>query len=401
MFVKDVKVNLIKDSRGERTISISLHTYHGVFTASAPSGKSKGRHETRSYNIKGKAYSVGLLRAFCRILKGKNFFIKKLDDLKKLNAIIERFEKRFGSFGGNSTYILESVFLKAAAAEEEKELWKFVWDSMEFSGRPKMPMPIGNCVGGGLHSRVKHKTPDFQEFLLIPKEKSFRHAITLNIRAYEYIRGLLKVKAKNDESAWITRDNNEQVLAVLRKAADKYNLRIGLDIAASSFLHRNYYEYKNKILTRDRLDQIDYIERLIHKYGIFYIEDPLGEEDFSGFKQVLSTTKGFRLNSLVVGDDLTTTNAERLSRAIRSKAINSIIVKPNQVGSFLEVAKVIRLAKKHDVKIIVSHRSGETMDTALADYAIGFGADFVKMGVMGKERLIKHKRLMEIERSLS
>ena len=401
MFIKGVKCDLIKNSRKERTLLIKLYTYHGVFSASAPSGKSTGKHEVCAYNGDGKKTSMKLLRNFCKLIKDKNIFIESLNDLKKLWILIDKFEKKFGSLGGNVTYTLESVFLKAAAAEEKKELWKFVRDSLEVAGKVSMPMPIGNCIGGGLHSSsAGHKVPDFQEFLLIANEKSFRRAITKNIMAYEYAKELLKAKKKNDESAWITSGSNEETLTILRKVADKYCLKIGLDVAASSFFEKNYYEYKNKRLTRDRLDQIDHIERLIKKFKIFYCEDPMGEEDFSGFKQILSTTEGYKTKSLIVGDDLTTTNQERLARAIRSKSINAIIVKPNQIGSLLKVAKVVKMARRNGIITIFSHRSGETMDTALADYAVGFGADFVKMGIMGRERLIKHKRLIDIEKSL-
>ena len=401
MFIKAVKCDLIKNSRKERTISIKLYTCHGVFSASAPSGKSTGKYEVCAYNRSGKTESLKLLRTFCKLIKDKNLFIKNLNDLKKIWILIEKFEKRFGKLGGNVTYTLESVFLKAAAKEEKKELWEFVRDSLDYNIKVSMPMPIGNCIGGGLHTRVGHKVPDFQEFLLIPNEKTFRKAITKNIRAYGYAKKLLKARRQNDESAWITGGSNEETLVILRKVADKYGLKIGLDVAASSFLEKNYYEYKNKRLTRDRLDQIDHLERLIKKFKIFYCEDPMDEEDFSGFKQILSTTNEYKFKSLILGDDLTTTNPERLARAIRSKAINAIIVKPNQIGSLLKVEKVVKLAKKHGVSIIFSHRSGETMDTGLADYAVGFGADFVKMGIMGKERLIKHKRLLDIEKSLS
>ncbi len=406
MFIKEVKSKFIKNSRGRRTISIKLRTYHGTFTASAPSGKSTGEHEVSAYNPAGKDKSLSLLRHFCRLINGKNIFIKSLSDLEKLWVFIDRFEKSFGSLGGNITYALESVFLKAAASEEKKELWRFIKDSVNPETKTKMPMPVGNCIGGGLHTRTKHKVPDFQEFLLIPSEKSFRQAITKNIRAYHFANILLngrmsKRPKTNDEGALVANKTNEEALEILRHVADKYNLKIGLDVAACSFLKNNYYEYKNKKLIRDRLDQIDYIERLIKKFDIFYTEDPLDEEDFSGFKQILATTNKYRHKHLIVGDDLTTTNPERLSRAIRSKSINAIIVKPNQIGSLLKVAKVMAVAKKHKIKTIFSHRSGETMDTGLADYAVGFGANFVKMGIMGKERLVKHKRLMEIEKELS
>ena len=403
MFVKDVRVGFIKNSRGKRAIFVRLYTYEGMFQASAPSGKSTGKYEVSSHNKKGKDKSIVLLRHFGSLIKNKNIFIKSIDDLKKLWVPINKFEKSFGKLGGNITYILESVFLKAAAAEEGKELWQFIRDSTGKRGRVKMPMPIGNCIGGGLHStKAKHKVPDFQEFLLIPHENTFRRAITKNIRAYGRAKWLLRGtrQGTNDESAWITKKTNEETLEVMAKIAARYNLRIGLDIAASSFFKNNYYEYKNKRLTRDRLDQIDYMERLIKKFKIFYVEDPLDEKDFPGFKQILATTTGYRNKSLIVGDDLTTTNPERLSRAVRSKSINAIIVKPNQIGSLLKVAKVVAMAEKHNLKTIFSHRSGETMDTALSDYAVGFGADFVKMGIMGRERLVKHKRLMDIEKSL-
>jgi enolase len=404
MFVKEMKSGFIKNSRGERTIYIKLYTYNGTFLASAPSGKSTGKHEVSAYNENGKDRSLVLLRHICRLLKDKNIFMNDLNDLKKIWTLIDRFEKSFGGLGGNVTYVLESVFLKAAANEAKKELWEFVRGN---ANDVRMPMPVGNCIGGGLHSMCAgHKVPDFQEFLLIPHEKSFRRAITKNIRAYHFanilLNGRLSRKPKtNDESALITDKTNEEVLTILRKVADKYGLKIGLDVAASSFLDKNYYEYVNKRLTRDRLDQIDYMERLVKKFKIFYLEDPMDEEDFSGFKQILSMTKEYKFKSLIVGDDLTTTNPERLARAIRSKAINAIIIKPNQIGSLLKVEKVVKLAKKNNIKIIFSHRSGETMDTALADYAVAFGADFVKMGIMGKERLVKHKRLLDIEKSLN
>ncbi len=151
-------------------------------------------------------------------------------------------------------------------------------------------------------------------------------------------------------------------------------------------------------IIRERHEQIDYIQRLIEKYQLFYVEDPMQEEDFIGFGDLnKDSAKG---NYLIVGDDLTTTNLQRVKRAIVNHSINAMIIKPNQIGNLLEVAEVVKLCKKEKIRMIFSHRSGETMDTALADYAVGFDADFVKMGIMGKERLVKHRRLMEIERSL-
>jgi len=236
--------------------------------------------------------------------------------------------------------------------------------------------------------------------LLIPREKTFSRAVTMNLRAYEYARGLLKARSKNDENAWMTDKTNEEVLEILKTVAKKYNLRIGLDIAASTFYDKGYYNYKNKNLIRDKVDQADYIERLIRKFGIFYVEDGMQEEDFSGFKEILNAVKENRMKSLIVGDDLTTTNLKLVRRAVNSGVINAMIVKPNQIGSIIEVKNVVRFCKKNCIAMIFSHRSGETMDDTLADYCVGFGGQFIKTGIFGRERLIKLKRVIDIEKKL-
>jgi enolase len=186
-------------------------------------------------------------------------------------------------------------------------------------------------------------------------------------------------------------------LEILKDVAKKYKLRIGMDVAASSFYKRGYYVYKNKDLMRDKIDQADYMERLIKKFGIFYLEDGMQEEDFGGFKEILNNVAR---NKLIVGDDLTTTNLKLVRRTVTSGAINAMIIKPNQIGSILEVKKVVEYCRKHNVTMIFSHRSGETMDNILADYCVGFGGQFIKCGIFGRERLIKLKRVMDIERSL-
>ncbi|MEI7719122.1 MAG: hypothetical protein WCI72_04595, partial [archaeon] len=315
------------------------------------------------------------------------------------------FEKDYGVIGGNVVYAIEVALMKSAARENRKDLWRFVFDSMNYK-KISMPMPVGNCIGGGLHSRgVNGKRPDFQEFLLIPQEESFSKAVAKNIHAYFYAKKLLKrshgawtVKT-NDEHALETSLTNEEVLTLLSTVAEKYNLRLGLDVASSGFCNeKGYYQYKNKELIRDRLEQIDYMRIIAQRYNLLYVEDPLTEEDFSGFQELLSKVKS--KNTMIVGDDLTTTNLKRVERAARGKSINAMIVKPNQIGSFVEVKKVIEFCKKNKIKIIFSHRSGETMDDALGDFAVGFQADFVKTGLYGPERLIKLRRIMQIEKEI-
>ncbi len=402
MFIREVTPQIILNSQNKKTIQVTLKTYEGKFISSAPSGESTGKNEVPAYNEDGIEKSFKMLKFFCnRKLRHKNFKIKKVDDLKLLIAEIKKFESRYGRFGANVTYALETAFLKAAAKETKRELWQLINDDINQGKKPKMPMPVGNCIGGGVHSKfINRKKPDFQEFLLIPKESTFSRAVTKNIHAHKYAKKLLKAKNVDHEGAWQTEKTNEEVLEVLEKVAKEYKIQIGLDIASSTFYGRGYYYYKNKRLTRDKLDQIDYVEKLIKRFNLFYVEDPIQEEDFLGFREVLSGIRKQNKKTLIVGDDLTVTNMKFLRRAIESDAINAMIIKPNQIGSIVEVKQVVQLCKSHKIAVIFSHRGEETMDDALADYAVGFGADFIKTGIYGKERLIKLKRVMDIEKSL-
>ncbi len=407
MFVKKVKSRFIKNSRGQRTIEIEVETYEGKFRCSAPSGKSTGETEVPPWHTKGVEASLKLLKHFSNKLINRNFMIKRVDDLKELNDLTEKFESIFGPLGGNVWYVLEGAFLRAASRDCGKELWEFINDDINAGLKPKMPMPVGNCIGGGKHSKaINGKKPDFQEFLLIGKEKTFGKAATKNIRAYDYAKKLLKesekswIMRRNDEGAWRTSLPNEEVLSILKRVAKKYNLRFGMDAAASSFYEKGYYKYKNKELIRDKVDQADYIIKLIKKFGIFFVEDGMNEDDFSGFKSVMEGIKKSRKLVLNVGDDLTTTHPKRVMRAVRGKSINATIIKPNQVGSVIKMKKVVEYCKKNNITMIFSHRSGETTDDILADYCVGFGGQFMKAGIFGKERLVKAKRVIDIEKSI-
>jgi len=406
MFVKEVKAKLIRNSRGNKTIEITLFTYEGKFSCSAPSGKSIGKNAVPIYNKAGIDKSLRLFNSFSRKLIHQNFIIKKIEDLSEVNTLMRRFEAKFGRIGANFSYALEGALLRAAAADAHKQVWELINDDVNEGIKPKMPMPVGNCIGGGVHSaKIKGKRPDFQEFLLIPgakTAKTFSRAVTVNIRAYEFARTLLKSRARNDEGAWLTHKTNEEALDILKEVSKKFNLRIGLDIAASTFYDKGYYNYQNKSLIRDKVDQADYIERLIKKYRIFYVEDPMHEEDFSGFKEVMNAVIGKNQGrgALIIGDDLTTTNIKYARRAVEGGAINAMIIKPNQIGSLIEVKKVVQYCKKHKIIMIFSHRSGETMDDILSDYCIGFGGHYLKAGIFGRTRLIKLKRIMDIEKVL-
>ena len=219
MFIKEAIPIIIKNSRKESTIKLILNTYRGSFACSAPSGKSTGKAEVQAYNKGGVIKSFELLKQFCHLIRHKNFLIKKIDDLEKLDKFVDRFEEKKGILGGNVRYVLHGAFLRAAANESKKELWEFINDEVNNGEKPKIPMPVGNCIGGGLHTdNRKKKKPDFQEFLLIPNEKTFSKAVTQNIHAYHYARKLLKTKKTNDENALVTSKSNEEALYTLLEA---------------------------------------------------------------------------------------------------------------------------------------------------------------------------------------
>src|SRR3989344_4981802 len=316
MIIKEVRSRIIKDSRGQDAICVSVN---GCAEASSPNGKSTGKYETKSY-YKSIKFCVGFLNGWNDLIE-----INKFDDLVKVEKTIC---KKLGlrnarEFGANSLYAFQSAVLKALAHDKKKELFEIVGNSR------KMPFPVGNVVGGGLHSSAIKIHPNFQEFLVIPKSKTFSE----NLKIMNYV----------------------------------YN------------------------------DQIKYIGELILNYNLGYVEDPFQEKDFKSFSEL---QKALGKKCMIVGDDLTATQYSRTVGAIRTGSINAMIIKPNQNGSLLELKRIFDLCRKHGVATVLSHRSGETLDNALADYAVVFGADYIKCGVAPKWREAKLERLAEIEKRI-
>jgi enolase len=388
MIIRGVSAQIVLNSRNETTISIIVRTDKGSFHTQAPSGKSTGKYEARPYNknILGDIDTINEMRIPT---------IASIEEIEKLSRIYSRL------IGANTRFALEASMLKAWAAEHDRQLWEVLTIGEE---KRKMPMPMGNAIGGGLHS-VDGKyvaTPEFQEFLFIPQASSFKEAVELNEQAYKMAGLMLKkfdqdfTGEKNDEGAHKTRLTNEHVLKIMYIIAKKLNLRIGLDMAASSF-YRGFYKYHDKTL--NDTGQAGYVNHLINDYELFSVEDPLAEKEFYFFSNLMERVDTSK--TLIVGDDLTVTNYDRLKKAISKKSINAIIIKPNQNGSIFDTARVVQLAKHHGIKTIISHRSGETLDSTIADLAVAWNVDFIKCGIFGDERRAKLLRLIEIEKSLS
>jgi len=381
--IKRVTATSLLDSRKEKTIFVTIQTNVGRFSASSPNGKSVGKNAVKIYK-KSLEGDIKTLKDFESYFSEE--IIEKLEDLRRIEDIADR------NVGANTLFALESAILKAMAKEQKKEVWEIINPKAK-----KFPRLLGNCIGGGKHSHASKK-PDFQEFLLIPNTKTVKEAYELNKKAKKDVEKYLKEADKkfngkeSDENAWVTSLMEKEVFEVLKKT----KIPLGTDVAASSFYKRKKYNYENPLFKRTIEEQLFYLSNLVKNFSLFYVEDPFEEEDFEGFAKLLAKFP----NTLVVGDDLTVTNSKRLEKAISKKSINAIIVKPNQTGSLLEVQRVCELAKKNNIKIVFSHRSGETEESILADLAFGFGADFFKCGIEGDAREKKIKRLIEIEKSL-
>jgi len=408
MIVDSINSKKIFNSRREPTIEVEVKTKFGKSVASAPGGKSRGKHEAQPFSCRGIDFSLAFVNRIGKQLALEKISFSVFSDLEKVEKIVRRYDKSkdWNLIGGNALYALEAALLKAIALSEEKELWRFL------DPKPKiLPMPLGNCIGGGMHVRQTKKA-DFQEFLILPKTKTFFDAYFINLQAYKEAKKALLIEEKRlnltDENAFASTLNNEKILSLLNSVKEKIkekfdiSLELGIDAATSHFWDGKHYNYKNfpgnSSLTKDA--QIEYISKLVSTYGLKYIEDPLEQEDFNGFSRLLKIFKEKNIKTLLTADDLICTQYELLEKAIKEKSINSVIIKPNQNGSLLDTKRVLDLAKKHDVKTVMSHRSGETFDDTIADLAVGWQCPLIKTGILGRERFAKLNRLLKIEREL-
>ncbi|MEK6934366.1 MAG: hypothetical protein AABW46_00650 [Nanoarchaeota archaeon] len=377
MRIRKIRGEVILNSRGEKTVEITVNR---KFKGSAPIGASTGKCEVNTFPTGG--INLGFInRTLHKALKGFRF--DSFEDLEEIEDIILKYDntERLEKVGGNVILALEYAMLRAASANN---VWSFLNSSAD-----SLPIPLGNCIGGGKHFRGE--STDFQEFLLIPHADNFKDNVYANHHIYKRIEKDLKPVGRNDEGAWITTLDATTILDFLKNLTEEFFEKfdifvgIGLDVAASSLYSGGFYFYRKGRLSKSH--QIKYINGLINKYSLEYVEDPLEENDFDGFKEI----KG----ELICGDDLICTNLDRLKKSENS--INSVIIKPNQIGSLVKTKQVVDWAKLYNITPIISHRSGETKDNIISDLAVAWDIPYIKCGIFGKERLSKINRLKEIE----
>ncbi|RLJ03140.1 MAG: hypothetical protein DRP11_01565 [Candidatus Aenigmatarchaeota archaeon] len=376
--IEDIIGRVIFDSRGEETILVEVKTSNGVFTGSAPSGKSRGKFEAVSLPAREALQILEEIKGNFIGLDENEFNI--LDEL-----IAEIAGENFKNIGANLGFALSSAFMKAST---EDEPWKYF-------EKPKFPVPVGNVMGGGAHGGGT----DIQEFLSIPvNARTVREAIETNIRVWKKLREYLRVKGmltgRNDEGAWVSRLDDFKTLELVSAVCEQEGARVGLDMAASQLYKTGRYVYLKLGKTFTPEEHIDFVEDLIKTYNLYYVEDPFHEEDFKGFSELTSRFK--KEIRLICGDDLFVTNRKRLEKGVEKRAGNSIIIKPNQIGTLSLAIETVRYAMKNRYIPVISHRSGETNDYIISDVAVGIGIPFIKCGVAGGERIVKLNRLLEL-----
>jgi len=398
--IKDLKAREILDSRGNPTVEVSLFTERDCFVSSVPSGASTGKHEAKELRDNEERYAgKGVLQAVENINKKIAPLVigKEIDPLEIDKIMIDADgTKDKSNLGANAILGVSMSVFRAGAKEKDVPLYEYF--SQYFNKEKNIPDACFNIVNGGTHSGGG---VNFQEFMLVPQEKSFaenlRFAAEFSYKLKKRIVEKYGLDSTNigDEGGFVPKATSEkEVLRLLRDIDDKVPFVI--DVAATEFFNEGKYILgdENEKTTKE---MIDLYQELKDEFYILGIEDPLEEEDFSGWKNLKDNFKDL----LIIGDDLLVTNVTRMEMAKENDSCNAMILKINQIGSVSEAVAAAKKAKEFNWKTIVSHRSGETNDDFIADFAVGIGADYIKSGApMRGERVAKYNRLLKIEKEL-
>lgn len=401
MRVRELSWNINYTSRANPTIDIIISLESGaVGRYASPAGASTGRLEAPMFPNGGLTKALRVLKDLRKSIVGHDF-----KSQREFDIFLSEFDgtNNYSRLGSSVSLGCSLAFAEAAAREVGVPLFHWLSNGTASS----YPLPLGNVLGGGKHARGK--SIDIQEILVFPlRAKSYRDAYEALIEVHRVVGGLLGeydpgfTGGKNDEGAWTTSLGDDAAINLVLDAVENVGdelgvkLAIGLDVAASSLfdetLNSYYYPRLNKVLSRE--EQINYILDLIDKYDLKYVEDPLEENDFIGFSRI-NVSRGSR--ALIVGDDIFVTNVSRIKLGIKDNVAGGVIIKPNQVGDLSKTVDAVVEAGLGGLKVVVSHRSGETVYPHLAHLAVAFGAILFKCGVVGGERIVKHFELMRIE----
>ena len=398
----DIKAREILDSRGNPTIETEVFTEKVSAYASVPSGASTGSKEALELRDgdNTRYLGKGVLKAIKNVnttIKDKLIGMDVLDQelIDKTMIELDGTDNK-SNLGANAILSVSLACLKCGAKENNKELYEYVGNTYS------MPYPMMNILNGGAHADNKL---DFQEFMIIPNSSSINERIRQGAEVFHNLKKVLKEKGYNtnvgDEGGFAPNlSSNKEALDYVIDAINKAGYKpgedvfIALDVAASEFYNSetNTYRLEDKDITREEL--LNYYGELINNYPIISIEDTFDENDYEGFKAI---TAKYGDKVQIVGDDLFVTNEKLLRIGIEEKLANAILIKFNQIGTVTEALNTIKLAKDNGFKTIISHRSGETDDTFIADLSVGLDLKQIKTGSLSRvDRVSKYNRLMKI-----
>ena len=402
--IKDVIGREILDSRGNPTVEVDVVLENGIIgRAAVPSGASTGvrealelRDKDNRYNGKGVLKAVNNVNTVIRdCVIGMDASNQKELDYKMIE--LDGTETK-SNLGANAILGVSMAALKASAIDAGKELYEYVGDGKT------LPVPMMNILNGGAHA---DNNLDFQEFMIVPQRDSIKERVRVGAEVFHSLKKVLNEKGYftgvGDEGGFAPNlSSNKEGFDLIIEAITKAgyipgtDVNIAIDVAASEFYEDGLYHVDGKDLTTEEL--ISFYEELVNVYPIISIEDPVDENDWIGFR-LITEKLGDKIQ--LVGDDLFVTNKKCLQMGIDNHAGNAILLKVNQIGTITETLETIELARKHGYKTVISHRSGETEDTTIADLAVGLNLGQIKTGSMSRtDRVCKYNQLIRIEEKI-
>ena len=405
--IKSIKAREILDSRGNPTVEVDVELSDGSFgRAAVPSGASTGAFEAVELRDGGERYlGKGVLSAISNIQKeiapklvGSDPFAQRAID--KLMIDLDGTANK-SKLGANAILGVSLAVARAASNSKKTPLYKFIGGE----NADLLPVPMMNILNGGAHADTN---VDIQEFMIAPiGAKNFKEALRWGAEVYHALKSVLKSRGLatsiGDEGGFAPNlDSNRAALDLIVEAINKAGFKLGteialaMDVAATEFYKDGSYEFEGGKLSAQEM--ISYYQGLVDSYPLVSIEDPLSEDDWDGWRSI---TEALGEKVQLVGDDLFVTNPERLSRGISSRTANALLVKVNQIGSLTETLDAVEMAHKAGYRSMMSHRSGETEDTTIADLAVATASGQIKTGAPARsERVAKYNQLLRIEEEL-
>ena len=397
--ITSIKGRIIHNSRGTKTIEVDVisdNQYLG--RTSAPSGASVGKYEAISFPKDGPEESLRILNE-----NSKKFLEFESSDLKSIDETLKSIDQtpNYSKIGGGLAYAITIASIESASKAVGKQLFELISEQNEY----RFPIPIGNILGGGVHAGPG--TPDIQEILIsAPGAKTIRDAIETNFKVHKELRNVIEkadpsfTNGRGDEGGWAPKCDNEKALELCAKACENlgYTLgnevSLGVDFASSTQWdeEKHLYVYERAGFENTPEKQIEFAAGIIEKYKLIYAEDAVHEEAFGDMSELVSKFP----KTMIASDDLTVTNKDILKKAIENKSCNAAILKVNQAGSLYDALEFVKVASNNDIKLITSHRSGESIDSQISHIGIGTNSKMLKVGVVGGERVAKLNELIRL-----